>query len=52
MRIFKHALLGLLTGGVMLQTVSCADVYGGVITVASLVTAGGVVYLVSQVVND
>jgi hypothetical protein len=41
------------TGGALFQTTtSCNDLATGVITVSSVVTAGGVVYIVSQILQD
>lgn len=39
-------------GAVLLQTSACADVTGGVTAVASTITAGGVLYIVRQILLD
>lgn len=48
----KWAVL-LATGGALLQTTtSCNQLATGVITISSVVTAGGVVYIVSRIIQD
>ncbi len=42
----------LTAGGMLLQTTGCTDVAIGLTTAASLVTAGGVVYIVSRVLSN
>ncbi len=42
----------LTAGGMLFQTTGCTDVAIGLTTAASLVTAGGVVYIVSRILND
>lgn len=42
----------LVSGAVLLQTSACADLSNGVTAVASTVTAGGVLYIVRQILLD
>lgn len=49
---FKRFMLQFLSGAVMLQTSGCTQVGTFVTTLASVVTAGGVIFIVSKVIRS
>lgn len=50
-KLLKSLLLVSVSGAVMFQAGSCADVATGVTAVATTVTAGGVIYLIFRVLE-
>lgn len=49
---FKRFMLQFLSGAVMLQTSGCTQVGTFVTTVASVATAGGVLFIVSRIIRS
>ncbi len=48
---WKRWALAMLSGGIALQTTGCADAAVGVMTLASAVTAGGVLYIIQKIMD-
>lgn len=50
--LLKHLVLGLVSGGVLFQAVSCTDVATQITAVAATVTAGGVLWIIRRINSD
>lgn len=48
---WKRFMLKFLSGAIMLQTSGCTDIATFTTTIASIVTAGGVIYIVTRVIR-
>jgi hypothetical protein len=48
---WKRSALALLSGMVLFQVPGCTEAALGIMTLASVVTAGGVIYLVTRVID-
>lgn len=50
-KAIKSLMLAAVTGTVVFQAASCADISSGITATAATVTAGGVIYLLFRVVR-
>jgi hypothetical protein len=48
-RDWKRLALSMLSGGVLLQTTGCTDAALGITTIASAITAGGVIFILQKI---
>ncbi len=48
---WKRWALAMLSGGIALQTAGCTDAALGITTLASAVTAGGVLYIIQKIMD-
>jgi hypothetical protein len=50
-RYWKQLALSMLSGGMLFQVTGCTDAALGITTIATAITAGGVIYIIQKIMH-
>ena len=50
-RDWKRLVFAMLSGGILMQTASCTDAALGITTIATAITAGGVIFIIQKIMS-